>query len=113
MKEDITYKTDILRYDIDKKTWVLRKDHDLLQNFKFAGIEFYLVYKQVIYFICVMTPKNDLFSLVYRKEKENGLKLTPGEIVSDFRKNFLKHNVDKTLIENYFQDPLKYTLIKS
>lgn len=99
---------DIYRFDGRKDKWVLKHDYELLQNFKFAGIEFYLTYNKGYYFVCTLSKRDNLYSLIYRCEIEGGYKLTPGEVVSDFRKQFLKHSMNKDLVEKFLSDPMKY-----
>ena len=100
--------TDIFRYDVSKKKWVLKRDYEVLQSFKFSGSEFCLVRKDRYYFICYQNNKCDLYSILYKKSNENGYKLTPGEIVSDFRKQYLKNSITREKIEMFLTDPVKF-----
>ena len=108
MKECVIYTTDVFRFDVNKDKWVEKHDYEILQSFKFSGSEFCLVYKKGYYFICVQDKKGYLYSLLYRKKEENGLKLTPGEVVSDFRKQYLKNEINSEKIDKFLQDPVKF-----
>lgn len=99
---------DIFRYDIKKDKWAEKHDYEVIQSFKFSGSEFCLVYKGGYYFICVQSSKGNLYSLIYREEKENGYKIPPGEIVSDFRKQYIKNGINKDKIEKFLSDPVKF-----
>jgi len=100
--------TDIYRFDISKGKWAEKHDYEVKQCFKFSGSEFCLVYKKGYYFMCFQGKKGDLYSLIYKKQVDNGYKLTPGEIVSDFRKQYLKNAITVEKIESFIADPIKF-----
>lgn len=106
MKEnELTYTTNILRYDGGK--WNKCKNCEYLQNFRFANREFYLVKKDGIYFVA--TDKGaDIASVYLKSETENGEKILPGEVVSLFRKEYLKHNITQEMIELFLNNPQEY-----
>lgn len=100
--------TDLFRYDVKKDKWVEKRDYELVQSFKFSGSEFYLLYKCGYYFIGYESSKGNLYSLIYINEDENELKLTPGEVVSYFRKQYLKNGINRDKIERFLSDPIKF-----
>lgn len=106
MKEnELTYTTSILRYDGGK--WTKCRNCEYLQNFRFANREFYLVKKDAVYF--VTTDKGaDIASVYLKPETEKGEKILPGEVVSLFRKEYLKHNITQEMIELFLNDPQEY-----
>ena len=108
MKECLIYTTDVFRFDINKSKWVEKRDYEILQSFKFSGLEFCLTYKDGYYFICYQNEKGCLYSLLYKKKETDGFKLTPGEVVSDFRKQYLKNAINLDKIEKFIQDPVKF-----
>jgi len=105
MKDGITYKTNVYRFNVKKGEWVLRRDYEMLQNFKFSGIEFYLLLYNKCFFVTYLTPKGDLYSLTYKRDNGD---VTAGEVASEFRKQFLKNAINKDLIEKFLQDPLNF-----
>ena len=108
MSSDITYTTEQYRYDVDKQKWVLRQGHELIQNFKFSGREFFLTHKGHFYFICTNYKNNELYTLVNFKDTEDGYKLTPGEVSSKFRKEYLKRKISDEQILDFIREPLKF-----
>ena len=108
MKEgEAKCKTPILRFNREKGEWVTYRDCEFLQNLKFAGREFYLVYKNGCFFIC--TDKgDDLVSVYLKKEMDGGYKTLPGEVVSEFRKKYLKLGVTSEMFELFLDNPVKY-----
>ena len=104
---DLKYTKPILRYDVKKGAWVRHKDYEYLQSLRFANREFHLVYKNGYYFVC--TDKGgDIASLYYKKEVENGEKIFPGEVVSLFRKNYLKHKITDEMVDMFLDNPPSY-----
>lgn len=110
MKGEPKYKTDIYRFDGKKLSWTRRADYDLVFSFKFLGNEFYLTYKDGNYFVCTYFDEKDsrLYSLYLQKEIEDGLKAAPGEVVSEFRKRYIKNNVTPDIISEFILDPVSY-----
>ena len=101
------YKTQILRYNVKKGEWCTHRDYDLLQSLRFVNREFYLVYKNGYYFVCADKGK-DIASVYYKKEVEDGDKILPGEVVSLFRKNYLKNGITPDMLELFLEDPVSY-----
>lgn len=109
MKEnELKYKTTILRFSPKKGEWAKCKDCDYIQNLRFVNREFYLVRKNGYYFICTDKGKNDIASVYYKKEEENGEKILPGEVVSLFRKEYIKNAVTPEMVDFFLEDPLSY-----
>ena len=100
--------TDVYRYDSRKGKWVERHDYEIMQSFKFSGVEFCLTYKDGYYFVCAQWKRGDLYSLIYKKKIVDGYKVTPGEVVSDFRKQYIKNAITAEKIESFLTDPVKF-----
>ena len=115
MKNDLKYKTDIYRFNEKKNCWSKYKDYDLIYTFKFGGCEFCLTYKDGIYYACAYFDDQDdrLYSIYVQKEIANGEKCMPGEVVSEFRKKYLKNSITTDKIEKFILDPMKYGIKKS
>ena len=96
--------TDILRYDVKKGCRVKLKNCEIQSNFLFSKMDFYLVKKDKTYFICI---PSDGELVLLTKEPDNGR--TAGEVISDFRKNYLKNRITKEMIEQFIADPMKYS----
>ena len=108
MKEgELKYKIQIQRYSAKKDTWFTYRDCDLLQNFRFANREFYLVYKNGRFFVCA-EKKGDPVSVYTQKEGDGNEKKLPGEIVSEFRKKYLKNGITPEMLETFLDNPVKY-----
>lgn len=100
-------KTDILRYCRKKSKRVSIKECDIINNFLFNKIEFYLVYKAGYFFVC--TPQNkELIMLWFKKGVENKEKITPGEVTSEFRKKYLKNEISQERLGLFLDNPLEY-----
>ena len=110
MKEtEIKYKTDILRYSTKKNCWCKCGDCDLLQNLRFANREFYLTYKKGCYFICTEKGR-DIASVFRMKEGEGAGKVLPGEVVSEFRKGYLKNGITPEMVDLFLEKPEEYRI---
>ena len=105
---EITYKTDIYRFNVSQNKWALKKEYDLLLNFKFSGKEYYLTRNGGWYFVCVSSNNGDLYSVKYYKEAENGERILPGEILSEFRKEYLKRKLTKEDVDKFIADPMPF-----
>jgi hypothetical protein len=106
--EEPKYKTDILRYSMKKHEWYKYRDCDYVQNLRFMNREFYLAYKNGCYFICTDRGKKDIASVYYRKENENGENVLPGEVVSLFRKEYIRNKVTPEMVDLFLEDPAEY-----
>ena len=106
MKNEPRYVTDIYRYDVGKDKWTKRKDYDQLTSFKFAGGEYCLTYKDGWYYVCSAFDDEDnrLYCLYKQKKTKNDV---PGEIVSQFRKLYLKNNITTEKVKEFLIDPIK------
>lgn len=101
------YLTDILHFSREKNKRITIKDCSLLSNFLFNKIDFYLVYKAGYFFVCTYYNK-DLVVLWFKKEIDNNEKIVSGDVVSQFRKNYLKHSITKEKIELFLSNPIEY-----
>lgn len=106
MKTGAKMTTDIYRFDVKKNSWTKRKDYELLYTFKFAGNEYCLTANDEWYFVCSCFDDEDsrLYSL-YRQKKKGAV---PGEVVSEFRKLYLKNEITLNKITNFLLEPLKF-----
>ena len=104
------YLTDIYRYDTKKDSWTKRRDYDLLNTFKFSGNEYCLTYKDGWYYVCSYFDDNDdkIYCLYKHPEKVDGFKVAPGEVVSEFRKNYLKNEITLDKIQQFLLEPTKF-----
>lgn len=105
--ETITYKTDIHRFDRKKDSWVKMKDYDIVTSFKFSGNEFVLLYKGGVFFVGVEV-KGNVMSLYYVRENDDGKKVLPGEVVSMFRKLYIKNGITQEVLDGFLKDPVGY-----
>lgn len=104
------YLTTILRFHGKKgeePKWHKYKDCEFIQNLRFMNREFYLVYRDGVYYMT--TDKGaDVASVYLKKEVDGAEKLFPGEVVSLFRKEYLKHNITSDMVDLFLEDPVKY-----
>lgn len=108
MKEsEAKYQVSIKRYNPNKNGWYRCTDCDYKQNSRFANREFYVVFKDGRYFVCV--GKNDeLYSVYFKDEVVDGEKYYPGEIFSIFRKEYLKRGITQEMLDLFLNNPLEY-----
>lgn len=100
-------KTDILHFSREKNKRVPIKNCEIVSNFLFCKFEFFLLHKNKMFFICFLSNR-ELFLVWKKSEYSNGNKLLPGEILSEFRKLFLKNKINKDKIDLFIADPLTY-----
>lgn len=103
--------TDIYRFDVKKQCWTKRKDYTLYMSFKFSGNDFYLTYNNGWYYVCTYFDDDSrrIYSVYRQKETVNGQKCAPGEVVSEFRKQYLKNKITNKIINDFLSDPLNFT----
>ena len=100
MPTTLTY---ILRYDKEKGKRVKLKDCEILTQFLFNKNECFLVKKGKFYAVCISSNEE---LVLLTKTVENGR--TPGEIVADFRKGYLKHGITQDKIDLFIENPVEY-----
>lgn len=90
-------------YDPVKGKWVKRRDCCNVQNVRFAGRDFHLLYKDRYYFVAVESGK-DMYTVWYVKEEG----LLPGEALSIFRKGFTKKGITPEMVDSFLENPPLY-----
>ena len=90
----------------DKKRAVLKKCI-LLNEFMFSRNEFYLLRKDDIFFMCV-SDDGDLVMVWKHPVKKDGEEFTAGDVMSIFRKEYVKHGITMDMLNTYLTEPLKY-----
>ena len=103
--------TDIYRFDVNKGKWVKKRDYEYVFSFKFAGNEFYLTHKNGWYFVCgCFDDKDSRLYMLYKQNEaiDGNLRYAPGEIVSEFRKKYLKNGINLEKITEFLLDPLNF-----
>lgn len=107
MTEQNDYLVDILHFNRKQNKRIPIKNCKLISNFLFNKVDFYLVYKAGYFFVCT-NLKSDLAVLWIKNEIENGEKIASGEVLSQFRKNYVKHNITKEKIGLFLDNPIEY-----
>lgn len=102
-----TVLTDILRYDGEKGQRVKLRDCELITQFLFNRNNFYLVRRGNIYYVC-LSVKEELVLLTKEKAVVDGIEITPGEAIGNFRKGYLKNGITQDKIDFFIEDPVKY-----
>ena len=87
--------------------WKTFRDYEIKQNLRFVNHEFYLLYKDGVYFVAV-EKDGDIKSVYFKKENEDGYKLFPGEVVAMFRKEFLKRGITSEMLDLFLDNPQEY-----
>lgn len=105
MKTETKILTDIYRFDVNKERWTKRKDYELVFTFKFAGNEYCITHFNGWYYVCTCFDNED--SRLYCLYKQKNVDTTPGEVVSEFRKRYLKNNINLEKITEFLLEPLK------
>ena len=104
---DVNLQSDILYFDRKENKRIKMKDCEIINDFIFSRNNFFLVYKKGVYFICI-PHDGDLISLWHKIAYENKKKIPSGEVISEFRKNYLKNGIEQKDIDFFIADPLAY-----
>lgn len=99
--------TDILRYDKEKGKRVKVKDCSLITKFLFNRNDYYLVRKGNTYVIC-LSVNDELILLTKEKAVVDGVEVTSGEAIGNFRKGYLKNGITQDRIDFFIKDPVGY-----
>lgn len=99
--------TDILRYDIEKGKRVKLKDCEVVSDFLFAKNNFYLVRKGKFYAVCISVD-DELTLLTKTAACDGDIEKTPGEVIAEFRKGYLKNGITQDRIDFFLKDPVAY-----
>jgi hypothetical protein len=107
MKTTAKYTTDILRFVPEEMRWKKFRDYEIVQNLRFMNREFYLLYKDGVYFVGT-NKGNDIASVYLKKEKDGDYKYYPGEIAAIFRKEYMKNGITSEMLDLFLEDPQEY-----
>lgn len=99
--------TDILRYDKEKGKRVKLKDCNLITKFLFNRNDYFLVRKGNTYAVCV-SVNDELILLTKEKAVVDGVEVTSGEVIGNFRKGYLKNAITQDKIDLFIKDPMGY-----
>ena len=99
--------TDILRYDKDKGQRVKLRDCELITKFLFNRNDFYVVRKGNVYMVC-LSVNDELVLLTKEKAVVDGIEVTVGEVMGNFRRGYLKNGITQDRIDMFIEDPVKY-----
>ena len=102
-----TVLTDILRYDKEKGQRVKLRDCKLITKFLFNRNDYFLVRKGNTYIVC-LSVKDELILLTKEKAVVDGVEITSGEVVANFRKGYLKNGITQEKIDMFIEDPVGY-----
>lgn len=101
-KKEIIPETDIHYFDKKGATLVAKK-YQVLNEFLFKRLNFYLVGKNGYFAVCY-PYEGRLFSIWAPKEKV----MLASEAANQFREGFEKNNLEEKDIEAFIREPLKY-----
>lgn len=100
-KKEYIPQTDI--YYFNKKGELnISKKHEIVKEFRYKDINFYLIYKDGFYGVCY-AYEGRLFSLCQRYNN-----LTPSEVVKKFKEGFTANKITLDDIKTFIREPLKY-----
>ena len=100
-------KTDIIIFlpeDGRKKTL---KDCTIIKEFMYKRENFIIVSSSKYYRVCYINDDKTLYSFWCREMYDGNTKLTYNEILSTFRKEYDKNNINGDLIRKFIKEPKK------
>ena len=105
-KKEYIPQTDV--YYFNKKGELnVSKKHEIVKEFRYKDINFYLIYKNSFYGVCY-AHEGRLFSLCQRYNN-----LTTSEVVKKFKEGFTTNKITLNDIETFIREPLKYVRKKA
>lgn len=104
-------RTTIYYFDKDSGERKTLKDCEIKKNFMYKRCNFTMVKKNNIFFICYIDEKNDLYNIWSKYDIVDDELMSDTQMMSLFRKEFDKNDIDKTLIEKFIQKPLSFSLL--
>ena len=107
MTNDIIETAEMFHYDTNKGKRVVVKDCEIVNNFFFSKNDFYLLRKNRIFYVCI-SVKGNLILVWYHPEHKNGEQFYPSDIISEFRKGYIKAGIAQEDIDSFLTDPVKY-----
>lgn len=104
-------KTNIFYFDKDSGEKVKLKDCTINKTFMYKRCNFTVVNKNGYFYFCYIDENDDLYSIWCKYDIIDGELMSDTQMMSLFRKEFDKNNIDKTLIEKFIQKPLSFSLL--
>lgn len=104
-------KTNIFYFDKDSGEKVKLKDCVINKTFMYKRCNFTVVNKNDYFYFCYIDENSDLYSIWSKYDIVDGELMSDTQMMSLFRKEFDKNNIDKTLIEKFIQKPLSFSLL--
>lgn len=104
-------KTNIFYFDKDSGEKVKLKDCTINKTFMYKRCNFTVVNKNGYFYFCYIDENGDLYSIWCKYDIIDGELMSDTQMMSLFRKEFDKNNIDKTLIEKFIQKPLSFSLL--
>ena len=104
-------KTNIFYFDKDNGEKVKLKDCIINKTFMYKRCNFTVVNKNGYFYFCYIDGNGDLYSIWCKYDIIDGELMSDTQMMSLFRKEFDKNNIDKTLIEKFIQKPLSFSLL--
>ena len=105
--DNVKYLTNLQRFIPEEMKWKTFRDYEIKQNLRFMNHEFYLLWKDGVYFVAVERGK-ELKSVYLKNEYDGEYKLFPGEVVAMFRKEYLKRGITSEMLDLFLDDPQEY-----
>lgn len=95
--------TDTWSYSNKQGKRIKHKDCEIVNNFRFSQNDFYVLLHKNIYYVCY-SHNGELYVVWHKVNKDT----SAGEVVSEFRKGFIKNKITQQDISNFIENPAAY-----
>lgn len=107
----LNYKTSIFYFDKEDGRKTKLNDCEIRKNFIYKRCDFILVFKKNYFFVCYVNNEKEFYNIWSSYDIIDNELMSDNQILSVFRKEFDKNNIDKELIEKFINKPLSYSLL--
>ena len=107
----IESKVDIYYFNKETGEKEKLKDCTLKKTFMYKRCDFILVEKSHYFFICYSDEKKDLYNIWSRYDIIDDEMVNDNQILSYFRKEYDKNDINIDLIKKFLETPLKTSLL--
>ena len=107
----MTDKTTIYYFNKDNGEKIKLKDCTINKTFIYKRCNFTVVNKYNYFFVCYIDDKGELYNIWSRYDIIDDELKSDSQIMSLFRKQFDKNQIDKELINKFIEKPLNFSLL--
>ena len=107
----MTDKTTIFFFNKENGEKTKLKECVINKTFMYKRCNFTVVNKDGFFYFCYIDDNGDLYNIWSRYDIIDGELMSDTQMMSLFRKEFDKNNIDKVLIEKFLEKPLSFSLL--